>query len=78
MIFFFDPSHHNWLQDIEEDVNLNVVCTKYRQGNHKFYRGIIPKIKNKAKMTNIISIFTADYMQRVDSANHSNEYQNCD
>ena len=57
MIFFVDPSHHDWLQDIEEDVNLNVVCTKYRQGNHKFYRRIIPKIKSKAQVTNVIVIF---------------------
>ena len=57
MIFFVDPSHHDWLQDIEEDVNLNVVCTKYRQGNHKFYRGIIPKIKSKAQVTDVSAYF---------------------
>ena len=45
VILFFNSSHHNWLQDIKEDVNLNVVRTEYRQGYQKLYRRIISKNK---------------------------------
>ena len=43
VIFFLNSLHHNWLQYIEEDVNLNVICTKYRHGYHKLYYRIISK-----------------------------------
>ena len=58
VIFFLNSLHHNWLQYIEEDVNLNVICTKYRHGYHKLYYRIISK---KMECTLIIVQFYIFY-----------------